>query len=211
MPSITVQQFKNEEFINVLTHAPGIFIGIIFSILLLLKLPSVGFDHLIGYLVYSTTFILIYLASTLYHNAKCSDKKQFLKKVDHACIYIFMAGCYTPFVLINMSEKTKYWFLAIVWSIAFLGVVYKFLSKYKGSKLSLLLYFGFSYMCFLAKDELLDNIPELSYNFLVYGGISYTIGALFYAAKKIPYHHGIWHILVLLGSSFHFYAVYKTY
>jgi hemolysin III len=211
MTSITVQKFKDEEFINVITHAPGILIGFIFSAFLLAKYPDVSASHIIGYSIYGLSFIIIYAASTIYHNAKCSDKKQFLKKVDHACIYIFMAGCYTPFVLINMNEGPKYWFLGLVWLIAIIGVIYKFFSKYKSSAFSLTLYFSFSYMCFLAKAELLDNIPQTSFDFLVYGGIFYTIGAIFYSMRKLPYHHGIWHILVLCGSGSHFYAIYSTY
>jgi hemolysin III len=211
MTSITVQKFKDEEFVNVITHAPGILMGLIFSVILLAKFPTVDLNSLIGYFIYGLSFIFIYTASTIYHNTKCSDKKQFFKKVDHACIYIFMAGCYTPFVLINMNEGSKYWFLGLVWAIAVLGVIYKFLSKYKSSAFSLVLYFSFSYMCFLAKADLLDNIPQISFDFLVYGGVFYTIGAVFYSMRRLPYHHAIWHVLVLFGSASHFYAIYSTY
>lgn len=211
MTQKTLHKFKDEEFINVLTHAPGIIFGLIFTGILLSRFETAQFSHILGYSVYGLSFILIYMASTFYHSSKCINKKQFLKKVDHACIYIFMAGCYTPFVLINMAESTKYWFLGFVWFIAFTGVAYKFLSSYKSSKFSLILYFSFSYMCFLAKDELLDNIPTLSFQFLVYGGVFYTVGAIFYSMRKLPYNHGIWHVLVLCGSASHFYAIFTTH
>ncbi|MDP7319360.1 MAG: hemolysin III family protein [Bacteriovoracaceae bacterium] len=211
MTSITVEKFKHEELVNVLTHLPGVFIGITFTVLLLLKNYNAPFSHLLSYIIYSISFVTIYAASTIYHHTKNSDRKQILKKIDHACIYLFMGGCYTPFVIINMTESIRYWFLAFVWFLVIMGIIYKFLSKYRGNKLSLILYFAFGFLCFLAKSEMLDNIPTDSFLFLVYGGIFYSIGAIFYMLKNIPYHHAIWHILVLCGSTSHFFAVYGTY
>ena len=210
MTSITIEKYKYEELINTLSHFPGIFLSIYAFYLLMLKFPTADIDHIVAYIIYTITFFMIYLASTIYHGTKNSDKKQFLKKVDHACIYIFIGGCYTPFVVINMDPAYKYWFLTFVWLIVIFGVIYKFLSKYKNSILSLSLYLGFGFLCLLAKNSLLDNIPSDAFKYLALGGAAYTIGAVFYAAKKIPYHHGIWHAFVLLGSISQMWAINLT-
>ena len=211
MTSITVERFKHEELINVLTHIPGIILGVVFFFILVPKFPSSSIFEIVAYCLYIGTFLSVYTASTIYHGTKNSDYKQFLKKIDHACIYLFIGGCYSPFVIINMADNIKYWFFALVWILVCFGVIYKFLSKYKSTVLSLIFYFSLSFMCFLAKGPLLDKLPSETFKYLAYGGVLYTVGAFFYAVKRIPYHHAIWHILVLLASSCHFYAVYYTY
>ncbi len=211
MTSITIERYKHEELVNTISHFPGIFLSIYAFYLLMLKFPKAEFSHIVSYIIYCISFFMIYLASTLYHGTKSSDKKQFLKKVDHACIYIFMGGCYTPFVMINMQQEYKFWYLGLIWSIVVFGVIYKFLSQYKNSILSLSLYLAFGFLCLLAKESLLNHIPSEAFKFLALGGAAYTIGAVFYAAKKIPYHHGIWHIFVLLGSISQMWAINLTY
>ena len=208
MKELTLERYKHEEFFNTLTHFPGIILAPLFFTLLIMRFSFGELSHTVAYSVYGLSFLMIYTASTVYHGTKDQTKKQLDKKIDHACIYVFMGGCYTPFILINMEDHLKYWFLFVVWCLVTLGVIYKFLSKYKNKYFSLALYLGFGFMCFLAKNQLLDRIPEDSFWFLAYGGAAYTIGAIFYAASFIPYHHAIWHLLVLMGSSLHFYAIY---
>lgn len=206
-----IHALSKEEFINKITHFPGIVLGILFLILLLCKNGPHSVAQILSYLIYASSYILVFGASTMYHSQICHIKKGFFKRIDHASIFIFMAGCYTPLVLINMKEEFKYPFLALVWVIAFFGVLYKLLSKYKNRLQSTILYFLFGYMCYFAKDGLLNQLPSHSYELLVYGGIIYSIGAIFYMLKFIPYHHAIWHIFVLGGSSLHFAAIYLTY
>lgn len=211
MTSITLERYKNEELINTYTHIPGAALGILFIYLLFSKTDENSIAVITSYIVYSITFMMCFISSIIYHGVNHnSDLKQFLKKVDHSCIYIFIGGCYTPFVVINMTDTIKYWFLAFVWTIVLFGVIYKFASSYKNSKLSLILYFSFAFMCFLVWDDFLDKIPDLSFNFLVYGGVFYSIGAIFYAVRSIPYNHAFWHIFTILGAICHFYAVYTT-
>jgi hemolysin III len=197
-----------EERVNVITHSPGVLLGVLLYTMLLAKANTEGIELHIAYFTYSLSFISVYMASTLYHAAKDISNKRLLKRIDHACIYLFMAGCYTPFVVLNMDETSKYWFLALIWTIAAIGIFYKFNSNYKGSKLSLLLYFSFAFMCFFNWDNFLSKIPSDSFWLLVFGGAAYVIGVGFYMAKRIPYHHGIWHVFVLIGSLLHFYALY---
>ncbi len=201
---------KIEERFNVYTHLPGVFLGLIGMIFLILK-SSHDFEVTTSYIVYSLTFSLIFGASALYHLKPYEDiSKAKLKKVDHACIYIFIAGTYTPFILKNMLPQYRSYFLVFVWTVAIVGVLYKLINRYQNTLLSLSLYFSFGLMCFLAKDSLLEQIPEMSFNFLVLGGLCYSVGVIFYVWNKIPFNHAIWHIFVLMGACSHYVAVYNA-
>ena len=205
------QYTSREESLNVITHLPGVFLGILFTILLVFKSGNVTLDiRLISLIIYGITFTALFIASSLYHKEDNIIKKRKLKTLDHSCIYLFMAGCYTPFVVNNMVVTWKYYFLAFVWLIAGSGVVYKCLNKYKNLYFSVGLYVLFAYMCLLAKKDLLDMLPNESFELLLAGGFFYTTGALIYMAKKIPYHHAVWHIFALLGATLHFFAIYKA-
>lgn len=209
MSEISIQLFPKEEKVNVATHLPGILLGIVGIPILLLK-PDLQLEEVLAYLIYGITLTILFSASCLYHFLPDQKNKQLFKKVDHAAIYLFMGGCYTPFVLLNMQGDLKYPFLITVWLFVGAGILYKFRSKYKTRGLSVVFYLVFGLMCFVVKDPLLDNIPQQSFNALALGGILYIIGILFYMVRRIPYHHGIWHIFVLLGAMFHFYAVYHA-
>lgn len=200
---------KKEELVNVITHAPGVAFGIISIFILLNKDHQLVNPWIISsYLIYGISFISVFMASSFYHQTPPGPKKQILKKIDHATIYFFMGGCYTPFIIINMEPEYRYWFLGLVWAIVVTGVVYKFLSKFKNNYFSVCLYLSFSFMCFIAKEPLLDKMPRVAFWLLAYGGIAYVTGVVFYLYNKLPYNHGIWHIFVLIGASCHFAAIY---
>lgn len=209
MSEISIELYPFEERVNVLTHFPGIIMGAAATIMLLLK-PELSPIQILGYLVYGVSFVALFCASSVYHFARPENHKQFFKKVDHAAIYVFMGGCYTPFVLINMQGPFKYPFLALVWTIVCTGVLYKFKSKYKKRGMSLALYLFFGFMCFLVKADFLDQIPAESFRALALGGAFYVTGVFFYVVRRIPYHHGIWHLFVLAGAACHFYAIYHA-
>jgi hemolysin III len=200
---------KKEEFVNVVTHAPGVVFGVIAILVLLTKEhQSFSPEIIFSYLIYGVSFISVFMASSLYHKTSPGPKKQILKKIDHATIYFFMGGCYTPFIMINMDPTYRYWFLGLVWTIVITGVAFKFLSKYKNNYFSVGLYLSFAFMCFIAKGPLLDRMPSTSFWLLAYGGIAYVSGTFFYLYNKLPYNHGIWHIFVLIGAACHFAAIY---
>ena len=196
-----------EEKVSFLTHMPGVMLGFVLTIVLILK-PNATFIDQASYLVYGVTFMIIFAASALYHRCEPGDKKQYLKKVDHACIYIFMAGCYTPFVAIKMLPTYQLYFLGTVWTVALFGASYKLISANENRFISLSLYFSFGLMCFLANEDLLNQLSDISYNLLAIGGLFYIGGVLFYLMNKIPHNHGIWHIFVLFGAISQFFAVY---
>lgn len=209
MHEINIELYPHEEKVNSYTHMPGILLGVLCLVLLMLK-PTEDLSHKVSYVIYAVTFILLFMASTIYHGTETPERKNFLKKVDHAAIYLFMGGCYTPFVVVNMIGDFKYPFLAIVWVLVLLGIVYKFLSQYKSRFISIALYVAFGFFCFVVKGDFLDQIPNYSFWLLVLGGAFYIVGTLFYVATRIPYHHAIWHLFVLLGAMTHFYSIYRN-
>jgi hemolysin III len=206
-----MQYTKTEELLNVLTHAPGVIMGLLFTFALMIKYTVTGdIGQLVSFIVYGSSFTILFMSSSLYHKSTNIKRKSLLRKIDHSCIYLFMAGCYTPFIVNNMVVSWKYWFLFLVWSIAIIGVILKCVSKFKNLYFSVFLYLTFAYMCFLAKKDLLDILPTHAFELLVLGGVFYTIGAGFYVAKKMRYHHAIWHVFVLIGAGLHFLAIYKS-
>lgn len=204
------KELTKDELVNQLTHFPGILLGFIFLVALCAKGANEPWRNVFGYIIYALSYILIFAVSTIYHSQKCDTKKELLKKIDHASIYIFIAGCYTPFILNFMASDVKYLFLAMIWMMAIFGVIYKFYSRYKNRMYSTVLYFVFGLMSFVAKDSLLNQIPIDSYKLLLYGGLFYFIGAIFYMLRSIPYGHGIWHGFVIVASSLHFMALYLS-
>lgn len=207
MTKVVYQPSELEEKVSFITHLPGILLGIFLTTILVFK-PNITLEETISYLVYGVTFVLIYAASAKYHLCPPGDKKNVLKKIDHACIYLFMAGCYTPFVVVKMLPTYQTYFLCIVWMIAILGVSYKLISANENRLISLTLYILFGLMCFFAGDDLLGQLSSLSYNLLAIGGVFYIVGIVFYLTNRIPFNHGIWHIFVLLGSITQFFSIY---
>ena len=198
-----------QEKINVITHFPGVLLGLVGLIYLLLKPTS--FTNKLSYLIYGLSLISIFIASSVYHQLKPGKAKAIFKKIDHAAIYFFMGGCYTPFILINMHNDYKLLFLMIIWALVLMGVLQKSFSFIKNKFFSVFLYVSFGFLCFAVKDSLLDQIPVQSFYLLVLGGVAYITGVFFYLMDKIPYNHGIWHIFVLIGAGSHYAAVYTTH
>lgn len=198
-----------QEKINVITHFPGVLLGLIGLIYLLLK--PINSTYKYSYLIYGISLICIFLASSIYHKLEPGSAKALFKKIDHAAIYFFMGGCYTPFIIINMHNDYKLIFLFIIWTLVILGVLQKSFSFIKNKFFSVFLYVSFGFLCFAVKGSLLDQIPSISFNLLVLGGVAYVLGVFFYLMDRIPYNHGIWHIFVLIGAGSHYAAVYTTH
>lgn len=196
-----------EEKVSFWTHLPGVLLGLVLTVALYLK-PEASLLEQISYVVYGLTFMIVFAASAVYHSCSPGEKKKYYKKVDHACIYLFMAGSYTPFVVMKMLPTYQFYFLAIVWTVAIFGLCYKMISTNENRLISLFLYFTFGFMCFLAYDDLLAQLSDLSFNLLVIGAIFYIGGVIFYLLNQIPFNHAIWHIFVLIGATSHFFAVY---
>jgi hemolysin III len=163
--------------------------------------------HIIGYTVFGASLLALYLASTLYHGVQHRRLRPILRKVDHACIYLLIAGTYTPFVLISLRTTLGLTLLTVVWAMAVFGIVYKIFFIDRFVVITTLAYVFMGWMSVVAWREMVEYLPNLGLWFLMLGGAFYTIGVIFYALTKIRYTHAIWHFFILAAGVCHFVAV----
>ena len=199
-----------EERLHALTHGIGALLSILALVLMLMMSLQHGDNwHLISSLVYGSSLILLYSSSTLYHAVSAAAIKRRLRQLDHAAIFILIAGTYTPFTLINLRDNWGLPLFSLIWLIAIIGVVIELATGLKYKKLSLSLYLGMGWLVIIAIQPMLQHVATGGLLLLLAGGLSYSIGVIFYAWKRLYLHHAIWHMFVLGGSVLHFFAVYS--
>jgi hemolysin III len=202
------QDTVGEIIANSLTHGIGAGLSIAGFVVLVLWAGEYGNAwHRISFPIFGSSLILLYLASTLYHSLPMPRVKYVFRIIDHAAIYVLIAGTYTPFMLVALRGPWGWSFLGIVWAAAILGVLLKIFYMAKFEKSSLVLYVAMGWLCVLVIPELVMHLPQLSLILLICGGLAYTIGLIFYGWGKLPYHHAVWHLFVLGGSICHYGAV----
>jgi len=205
------QYGTGEEIANSVIHGLGIILSIIgLTVLLVLSSYFATIMHSLSYLVYGLTLVLLYTSSTLYHSLPYEKAKRIFKICDHAAIYLLIAGTYTPFLVINLKGDLGDTLLLIIWCLAIVGVIFKFFFTGRFKLISTLLYIGMGWLIVFAGKPLSAAIGESGMTWLWAGGLTYTLGAIFYLLKKIPYTHAIWHLFVLMGSLCHYVAVVKA-
>lgn len=198
-----------EEQLNVVSHAIGLLLSILALILLLIKTIQFGsFLSVISVIIYGTSLILLYLASTLYHNSTKEKLRQRLNVFDHASIFGLIAGSYTPFLLISLHGPLGWRFFIFIWSAAIVGIVLKLFYFGKYGILSTIMYIVMGWVIIIVIKPLTNAVPVQGIYWLFTGGILYTIGAVFYSINKLKMNHFIFHVFVLLGSITHFIAIY---
>ncbi len=199
-----------EEIANALTHGIGALLGV--AALTLMIVMSVKYSdtaRVISSLIYGSSLILLYLASTLYHSIQSPRAKRIFQLLDHCAIYILIAGTYTPFMLISLKGTWGYSLLIAIWSLAIFGIVFKVIFHDRYAKVSLFTYLAMGWLCILVGGEMLSKIPTGGLLFLLAGGLAYTFGTIFFVLDRIPFNHAIWHLFVLAGSVCHFFAIYQ--
>jgi hemolysin III len=199
---------KAEEVSNVLTHG----IGMLCSIPALYYLISLANEkgttsHLVGFIVFGVSMFILYFASTIYHAVQQPKLRKKLNILDHASIYILIAGTYTPFTLVGLEGAWKWSIFGIVWGVALAGIIFKLFFTGKFDKLSTILYVVMGWIIVIAYKPLSEGISEDSLYWLFAGGIAYTIGAVLYMFRKLPFNHAIFHLFVLIGTGCHFISV----
>lgn len=199
---------KGEEIANAITHGIGVVLSIVALVLLVVFSSLKGTAlHIVSFSIYGTSMLLLYTASTLVHSFPPGKAKQVFEALDHSCIYIFIAGTYTPIVF-HMVQGVLGWVLfGIVWGLSVFGVVFKsmFASKYMYT--STLVYIVMGWCIIVAWKPLTSNLSPEGVKLLVIGGILYTVGTIFYVWRKFKYHHAVWHLFVLAGSVVHFFTI----
>ncbi|MCH7336551.1 hemolysin III family protein [Acinetobacter sp. NIPH 2699] len=197
-----------EERLNAYSHAIGAIFAFIASIFLIIKGAYLPFAQWMSLWVYGFSLVLLLCSSTLYHFAQDQTKRYWYKKLDHTAIYYLIAGTYTPFLSIAIPTAKADYLLIALWSIAFIGTLFKLVFIHRFQKLSLAAYLVMGWLAILLMDDMQRYLSKDALQLLIAGGLAYTVGTLFYALKKVRYTHAIWHVFVLLGAGLHFLAIY---
>ncbi|MDD2592069.1 MAG: hemolysin III family protein [Erysipelotrichaceae bacterium] len=203
---------KKEETFNTITHSVGIIFGIIGLILLLMvSIKEKNITKIISFSIYGVCIIVMFLSSTLYHSISTEKAKSILRVFDHASIFIFIAGTYTPIVTLTQTGGLRVLLLVGIWAIALFGVVFKIFTygkfdRYKG--VSLVLYIGMGWIAIFPIRAIINATSINFFYWILAGGLLYTVGTIFYGNRKISLNHGIWHLFVLGASVVHFVGIY---
>lgn len=200
---------RREEVANAITHGIGVLLSIAVLIILLVYSSMEGtVQHIVSFAIYGVTMFALYMSSTLVHSFPEGKIKDLFEIFDHAAIYLFIAGTYSPVLLIAIKGKWGWSLFGIVWGIAITGVVFKAFFAKKFLFLSTLLYILMGWMIVFAWNPLVNALPDQGILLLIAGGVLYTVGTIFYVWRGFPYHHAIWHLFVLGGTIAHFFAMF---
>lgn len=194
-----------EEIANSVIHGIGAALGVA-GLVVLVVLAALQQDpwRVVSFSIYGGTLIVLYLTSTLYHSLQHPRAKAVFRVMDHATIYLLIAGTYTPFLLVSLRGAWGWTLLGLIWGLALLGIGYQVLRGGRQGTLSVLSYILMGWLCVIALRELLANVPIGGLIWLAIGGVLYTVGVIFYSWQRLPYNHAIWHLFVLGGSIAHF-------
>ena len=198
-----------EEKINIISHAIGFILSIV-ALVLLVRHATLHGDvwHIVSFSIFGASLIILYAASTFYHSAKKPELRSSLKIIDHASIYVLIAGTYTPFTLVTLHGKIGWVIFATSWGLALTGIILKLFFTGKYNLISTIMYLLMGWVIVFAIKPLINNLPLEGLLWLFAGGMSYTIGALSYSIKKMKFNHAIFHMFVLMGSFCHFMSVF---
>jgi hemolysin III len=196
-----------EEFGNSLISGVGFVFAVAGSIVLVVRAGNYGTArHIVSCSVYGTSLIFLYAASTLYHSIHFPRAKAILRAFDHSAIFLLIAGTYTPFTLVNLRGAWGWSLFGVIWGLAALGVVFQaWLRRRPIARVSL--YVGMGWAVVVAVKPLFAAVAPGGLVLLLVGGLAYTLGLGFYAWRRLPYHHAIWHVFVLTGSISHFFSI----
>lgn len=196
------------EVLNAATHGIGALLSIIATVALILKGVQHG-SHLeiVSYAIYGASLFLLFLNSTLYHSFSLTRYKDVFQKIDHSSIYLLIAGTYTPYLMVSIGGLVGYGFLALVWALAIGGIIFEVSAIGRWPKLSTFFYLGLGWLSVFIIYPLAQSIPLTGILLLALGGVTYSLGTIFYRMKDNKWMHIIWHLFVLGGAIFMFYSI----
>lgn len=205
---LDTSQTRAEEIGNALTHAVGALLSIVAIILLTSFAPHQNDTvKLVSGIVFGCTLLLMYVSSTVYHSMNCPKVKHLFRILDHASIYLLIAGSYTPFVLVTLKGSLGWTMFTIIWSLAFAGVLFKLFFVHKFELLSTIIYLLMGWMALIVVKPLYQLLPLAGLAYIVAGGLCYSVGVIFFIWERLKFSHVLWHLFVLAGSTCHFLAV----
>jgi len=197
------------EKFNTYTHLAGALLALAGTVVLIVLAAFSGnVWKIVSFSIYGTTLVLLYSFSTLYHNAMQGKLKELFQKLDHNAIYLLIAGSYTPFSLVSLRGPWGWSLFGVVWGLALLGMVQEIWFPGKSRKLSLIIYVLMGWVAIIALIPLVHVLSWSGFAWVAGGGLTYTIGIIFYLNdEKFRHWHGIWHLFVLMGSALHYCAI----
>jgi len=200
-----------EELVNVITHTFGILFGLVsVPFLILNACENCGHYVITGITVYGVAFLLLFSSSTLFHFQTDEKRRQFWKKLDHISIYFKIAGTYTPFILIYVNNAFGFTLLAILWSLAIAGTIFKTYYCGRFEIISTIVYLAMGWMLLSGANAFFANMPADVKWLVIAGAIFYTVGVMFYVWRWFVYHHAVWHLFVLAGAICHYVGILKA-
>lgn len=199
-----------EERLNIATHLAGVALSVVGTVLLIIRAFTEGdLTHQVSFPIFGVSLIVLYTASTLYHWSTSPLARRRLKVFDHAAIYLLIAGSYTPFTIAVLDGWVGWLLFGIIWSMAAVGICLKLFYTGRFKLLSTALYLVMGWMIVFAIGPLIDTLKGDGVFWLTAGGVAYSIGAILYSIKRIPFNHAIFHLFVVLGSTCQFFTVYS--
>lgn len=197
-----------DEIASSVVHGVGGLLAIV-GFVVLVTLASLRGDawHIVGCSIFGATMVLLYVVSTLYHSVPGPRAKVLLRAFDHSAIFLLIAGTYTPFALVNLRGPWGWSLLSLVWGLAVLGIFLRVTMGRRSEKAAVALYIAMGWCVVVAVKPLVAAVAPGGLALLLAGGLAYTGGVVFYAWRRLPYHHAIWHVFVLAGSALHYFAI----
>jgi hemolysin III len=203
-------QSPGEEIANSVSHGVGLLAAVVATPLLVVSaVRHGGTARIAGAGVFAAAMVLLYLTSTLYHALPRNRAKRVFQILDHAAIFLMIAGTYTPFTLVVLRGGWGWTLFGLVWGLALAGIVLTATGGIRYPKLTTSLYLAMGWLIVVAIRPLWLRMPSEGLLWLMGGGIAYTVGVVFYAAKRVPYFHFVWHLFVITGTACHFIAVLR--
>jgi len=192
---------------NAVTHGVGAVLSVCGAVYLIAICAHGTVWQLVSCTVFAVTLVLVYLCSTLYHSLVLTGARHVFQVLDHAAIYLLIAGTYTPFTLVSMRGPVGWWLFGVVWTLAVAGVLFKSVALGRFEVASALVYLGMGWVGVVATRQILHAIGWHGVGWIALGGAAYTLGILFFALDRLKYFHALWHVFVLAGSMAHYVAI----
>lgn len=203
-------QSLGEEIANSISHGAGVLAAVVAAVFLIISAVQRGHaSEIVGASVFSTTMVLVFLTSTLYHALARGKAKRVFRIMDHGAIFLLIAGTYTPFTLGVLRGVWGWTLLALVWGLAIVGVVLTAVSRVRYPTVSTLVYLAMGWLFVVGVKPLWTNMAPWGLFWLAAGGVAYTTGVAFFAADRVRYGHLVWHVFVIAGTACHYIAVLR--
>jgi hemolysin III len=199
---------EEEELANRLTHSLAAAISLVGIVFLVTAASRTGDPYrIISSVIFCGSLTIFYIISTLYHTIRSPKSRYVFRVLDHAGIYLVIAGTYTPFTLVSLRESSGWVLFGVVWGLAIAGVIFKSFMTHRLAFLAPVFYIALGWLIVVDLEGLLTLVPIKGVLWLVAGGLFYTVGIIFYAIDRIPYNHAIWHVFVIAGSLCHYFSI----